>query len=74
MVSPPSQEAPSMNPSKHHATANPAKSFLDDLEFRHTDVLQQLDDLNRRVEQALADARRQFQSEGLADLTAARVD
>jgi len=63
-----------MNPSKNDAAANPAKSFLEDLEFRHTDVLLQLDDLNRRVEQALADARRQFQPEGVADLAAARIE
>jgi hypothetical protein len=63
-----------MNPSKNGADANSPKSLLDDLEFRHNDVLQQLDDLNRRVEQALADARRQFQGEGIADLAAARVE
>jgi hypothetical protein len=51
-----------------------AKSLLEDLEFRHNDVLQQLDDLSRRVEQALADARRQFQAEGIADLAAARIE
>ena len=49
-----------------------AKSLLEDLEFRHNDVLQQLDDLNRRVEQALADVRHQFQAEGTADLAAPR--
>lgn len=63
-----------MNLSKNDTKAEPAKNLLDDLEFRHNDVLQQLDDLNRRVEQALADARRQFQSEGVADLAAARVE
>ncbi len=62
-----------MNPSKMDMPPNPAKSFLEDLESRHNDVLQQLDDLNRRVEQALADVRRQFQPEGVADLAAAKL-
>ncbi len=52
----------------------PAKTLLEDLEFRHNDVLRQLDDLSRRVEQALADARRQFQAEGVVDLAAARIE
>jgi hypothetical protein len=38
-----------------------SKHFLLDLEQRHNDVLDQLDDLNRRLESALADARKQFQ-------------
>lgn len=38
----------------------PAINFLIELEHRHNDVLEQLDELNHRVEQALAEARRQF--------------
>ncbi|HEX4000936.1 MAG TPA: hypothetical protein VHX65_20495 [Pirellulales bacterium] len=53
---------------------DPTVNVLKDLEHRHNDVLEQLDDLNRRVEQALADARRQFQAEGVADLAAARAE
>ena len=52
----------------------PAKTLLEDLEFRHNDVLRQLDDLSRRVEQVLADACWQFQAEGIVDLAAARIE
>jgi hypothetical protein len=70
----PPQEAAKMIASKIDPDPNPVKTLLEDLEFRHNDVLQQLDDLNRRVEQALADIRRQFQPEGVADLAAPRVE
>jgi hypothetical protein len=43
-----------------------SKNILPDLERRHNDVLDQLDDLNRRVETALTEARKQFQPENLA--------
>jgi hypothetical protein len=62
-----------MNPSKSSSCPKPAASLLEDLEFRHNDVLQQLDDLNRRVEQALSAAGRQFQNDGIAGLPASRA-
>ena len=55
-----------------NASLNPTASLLADLEFRHNDVLEELDDLDQRVEQALADARRQFQADGNPDLAAQR--
>lgn len=63
-----------MKPATIEMRTHSARGLLNDLERRHNDVLDQLDDLNRRVEQALADARRQFQSEGVAEPAAMRVE
>ncbi len=45
-------------------------TILLDLERRHNDVLEQLDNLNNRVDQALADARRQFSSADVSPVAA----
>jgi hypothetical protein len=44
-----------MSPMKDSATQSPA--LLTDLEHRQEDVLRKLDDLNRRIEQAVSQSR-----------------